>query len=333
MAPSSRAGETVKHAAELAVVVLSYRNDDTILAAVDSLLAQGVPLELVVSHSGGGDTPELLARRRPQVRVLPSEARRLPGAARNAGVTATAAPYVAFLAADCVACPGWAAGRLARHRQGAAAVASSLLPLSRRPAAIASYLLQHSYRMPHAEPASFQLEGASYARAVLERHGPFSEELELGEDTALNARLVLAGVDIAWVPEVVTANSYPTSMLALLKDQLRRGRLRGSLTAELPWRVLSILQIFAEAGVALVRSARPRSGIGTVELALAAPVALAGALAAAIGTVMRGPPPSPAALESVNLRRRLRLERLRHRITGGEGLHSPLRAGRRPRGR
>ena len=304
---------------ELAVVVLSYRNEDTILAAVDSLLVQGVSLEIVVSHSGGGDTPALLARRRPGVRVLSSDTRRLPGAARNAGVIAVRAPYVAFLAGDCVACPGWAAARLARHRGGAAAVASSLLPLSRRPAAIASYLLQHSYRMPHAAPAFFQLEGVSYARTVLDEHGPFSEELELGEDTALNARLVMAGIDIAWAPEVVTANSYPVSIRRLLKDQYRRGRLRGSLTTELPWRVLSVVQIFAEAGVALTRSARRRSPIGTLELARAAPVALAGALAAAIGTALRGPPPSSAALRSANLRRRLRLERLRQRIAGPRG--------------
>ena len=38
--------------------------------------------------------------------------------ARNAGVVATSAPFVAFLAADCVAQPGWAAARLA-HRFGA----------------------------------------------------------------------------------------------------------------------------------------------------------------------------------------------------------------------
>jgi GT2 family glycosyltransferase len=42
---------------ELGVVVLSYRNDDTIVAAVDSLLGQEGPLEIIVSHSGPGDAP------------------------------------------------------------------------------------------------------------------------------------------------------------------------------------------------------------------------------------------------------------------------------------
>src|SRR5919197_6499172 len=110
---------------ELAVVVLSYRNEATILAAVDSLLAQDVELELVVCHSGGGPTPELLARERPGVRVLSTEGRWLPGAARNVGIAATRALYVAFLAGDCEALPGWAAARLARHRAGARAVASA----------------------------------------------------------------------------------------------------------------------------------------------------------------------------------------------------------------
>ncbi|MDQ3936800.1 MAG: glycosyltransferase family 2 protein, partial [Actinomycetota bacterium] len=100
----------VTPAAELAVVVLSHGNDDTILAAVDSVLAQDEPVELVVSHSGPGRVQDLL----PGVRVVASSQRRLPGAARNAGVAATSAPFVAFLSGDARARPGWVSGRLAR---------------------------------------------------------------------------------------------------------------------------------------------------------------------------------------------------------------------------
>src|ERR1700733_6159508 len=96
----------------LCVVVLSYDNHDTVLSAVNSLLEQDEPIEVVVSHSGGGPTRGPLAPECPQVRVVASERRRSCSEARNAGIQATRAPYVAFLEADCLAEPGWIAGRL-----------------------------------------------------------------------------------------------------------------------------------------------------------------------------------------------------------------------------
>src|SRR5436190_16720652 len=146
----------------LSVVVLSYRNEKTILAAVDSLLDQDEPVEVVVSHSGGGDTPALLRRCRPGVRVEGSAARRLPGAARNAGIAASRAPFVAFLAGDCRASPGWAAERMKRHRAGALAVACAMAPAGEpRAPSLASHLLQHSDRMSHVPAAPYCRFGVS----------------------------------------------------------------------------------------------------------------------------------------------------------------------------
>ena len=113
-------------APRLCTVVLSYRGEGNVLEALGSLLGQDEPVEIVVSHSGGGPTPGLLAER--GIACVCAEERRLPGAARNAGVAATSAPVVSFLAADCLATPGWAAQRLWRHDAGALAVASSLAP-------------------------------------------------------------------------------------------------------------------------------------------------------------------------------------------------------------
>src|SRR5207248_375707 len=111
------------------------------------------------------------------VEVVASPVRRLPGAARNAGVAASQAPYVAFLAGDCLALPGWAEARLERHRAGAGAVASALVPLERSGPAWASFLLQHNTRMAHLRMAPHFLFGVSYTREVLEEHGPFLESL------------------------------------------------------------------------------------------------------------------------------------------------------------
>lgn len=207
---------------ELCVVVLSYRNERVVAEAVDSLLGQGIALEIVVSHSGGGPTPDLLASRA-GVRVVAAHGRLLPGGARNAGVAATSAPFVAFLEADSVACPGWAAGRLARHRNGAVAVATPVVPLNGGVCARALWLNEHAVRLPLPDPAADVPHGVSYAREALDRHGPFPEDWLVGEDTFVNERLLEAGVEIAWAPEVVTRHRYPTSLPAALADSYRRG--------------------------------------------------------------------------------------------------------------
>ena len=93
------------------MVVIGYRAPAELVGAVRSLLAQDVPLEILVVNSGGGDAAGLLARAGLSVRVVETEERLFAGGARNRGIENTAAPHVAFLASDCLACPGWASAR------------------------------------------------------------------------------------------------------------------------------------------------------------------------------------------------------------------------------
>lgn len=268
---------------DIAVVVLSYRNDATVLAAVDSLLEQDEPLEIVVSHSGDGRAPELLAGHAPSVRVVASEQRRLPGAARNAGIAATRAPFVAFLAADCIALPGWAGGRLRRHRAGADAVASALAPIDASPASLAAHLLRGSARMPHLNLPARYSGGVSYARSVFDRVGLFEDSLARGEDLRMNRRLLAAGIDIVWAPDVVTAHAYATTIREFLLDEFRRGRVRGSLSEDRRYRRRVMADPLVRAPKSIWRATRPGSPIPPSVVARAAPLVAAGALASSLG--------------------------------------------------
>jgi hypothetical protein len=193
------------------------------VAAVRSLLDQSEPVEVVVVHSDGPPLAPALERAGLAVEVVERRERLWPGAARNVGVVATRAGFVAFLAEDCLAEPGWAAARLAAHDAGAQAVASALMVHERWSAcAWASYLSLFVRRMPGTPAADALRYGVSYTRELLAAVGPFREDLRVGEDSELNAR-VAARTEIAWTPAVRTAHRHPTRLAALLADQRARG--------------------------------------------------------------------------------------------------------------
>lgn len=212
--------------ADLACAVLSYRDEPPLADAVRSVLEQDPPVDVVVVNSGGGDPSGRLAAAGISVPVHSVSRRLYPGAVRNLGIDLTRAPYVAFLAADCLAAPGWAAARLREHRAGAAAVASVLtnafpdsLP------AWASMLLLHNRRLAVTRSSQQLLYGCSYDRRLFDRYGRFDETLRAGEDSEFNARF--QETDRSVLPmDVVTAHRYPTAWRAMLRDAFRRGRLQ-----------------------------------------------------------------------------------------------------------
>lgn len=209
---------------ELAVVVIALRAQWGIEDAVRSLREQAAGCELLVVNSGGGDVAERLAAADCAVPVREIAAPVYPGAARNAGVAATRARFVAFLAADCRALPGWVEGRATAHGQGAPVVASAVVnPHRRNPCSWATQALLFARRMPGVPPPRALLYGCSYDRALLERCGGFREDLRAGEDTELHQRLA-GEAAVLWCPQVRTAHRHPTTLPGLFADQLARGR-------------------------------------------------------------------------------------------------------------
>jgi glycosyltransferase involved in cell wall biosynthesis len=211
-------------AAELACVILSFQNEPGLAAAVQSILTQAPSVEIVVVNSGGGDAIATLRSAGIDVPVIHCEQRLCPGAARNLGVDATRAPYVAFLAGDCMAMPDWIAARLRSHRSGALAVASAVVNANpRNCCAWASYILSYVHRMPGTPSGKASRYGVSYARVLFDRFGRFRPDLRAGEDTEFNSRFT-GIVPIEWAPRVRTAHRHPVDLGSLLRDQYVRGR-------------------------------------------------------------------------------------------------------------
>lgn len=208
---------------ELAVVVLAVEAPPELKAAVESLLRQSVPAEIVVVNSGGGDPRLLLPTDRPNLRIVTAPDRLWPGAARNLGIRSSAAPWIAFLASDHIAEPDWVAKRLEAHKKGHRAVACAVVNSNPRNLfAWASHLSILVRRLPKVPRKSALRLGVSYARPIFERYGLFREDLRIGEDNEFHDRLNREDRP-AWVPAVRTIHKSPVTYRAMAQDQFERG--------------------------------------------------------------------------------------------------------------
>lgn len=280
----------------MAVVVLSHGAPPTLPVAVRSLCSQDAPAEIVVVNSGGGDAAAVLARAGLHVRVVESAQPLLPGGARNLGIAVTKGRYVAFLADDCVAEPGWTSARLAAHAAGAAAAASALdCHRHRNPIALAAHLSLFVRRMPRVPPAMALAYGASYDRRLFEVHGGFREDLRGGEDTEFHLRLPAADRPV-WTPAIRTVHFGPTTLSGFVADQFRRGR-----RAADSWRSISGLdkRVFAKRvvqriGMVMRMSRRVVPPGEQIVAILALPLIFAGGLIYACGALRSAGSPAPA---------------------------------------
>lgn len=232
-------GAAVAQGAPIAVVVISFRAQPGLADAVRSVMSQGPGVEIVVVNTGGGDVRAELGPLVRLVRLIDIAAPCYVGVGRNVGIDASFAPVVAFLAADCVAAPGWIAGRLRRHQAGAMAVSSAIAPAAPgNPVAwVASASLRWS-RWPSRAVAQSTLYGLSYARRLFVEVGYFPTGLRGSEDTVFNRR-VQARHHVDWVRDIVTLHRDPLSAGALRSDMTRRGFWRAQYE---PWRKFAELR-------------------------------------------------------------------------------------------
>jgi glycosyltransferase involved in cell wall biosynthesis len=212
----------------ITVVVPAYNSRSRISIALDSLREQDLedPFEVIVVDSGDDGCADFVSAAYPEARVVRSDRRLYPGGAANLGIRLARGGYVAFLPCDCAADRAWLRRRLARHREGFAAVGGAVTNgTPGHPIGSAGYYLEYTSVMPDGRILNEQdvPHSMSYERELLERLDGFPEDVRAGEDTVLNRRCVLTDTAVVVDPEIRLAHHNLTSLRPYVRHQWEHG--------------------------------------------------------------------------------------------------------------
>ena len=220
---------------DISVVLPAFNRVGTIRAAIDSVLSQqGPALELIVVDDASTDaTAQVVAGHPdPRIRLIRLPENRGVSAARNAGIAAARADWVAFQDSDDLWLPGKLAAQIAAARPGDVAVYCALRIED------PEGLSQHGSRItpgPDVQPREGALLPAllranfvstqtlMVRRAVLERLGGFDTSLPALVDWELMLRLAPLG-PVSFVPEAYAVQRFSEN--SLTRSQSRRAAAR-----------------------------------------------------------------------------------------------------------
>lgn len=235
----------------MSVIVPCFNSEKTIRRCLNALMEQNtsIPYDVTVVDSSVDETPRIVEREFPAVRLIHLEKRTFAGAARNIGVRATRAPFCLMIDSDCIARNDLIETMIARHRQqDYAAVGGSLgngTPKSL--SGWTGYLLEFKEFIPAAprrEVDTVPTANVTYRREALERHGYFDDDMWLAEDILFNWKMRGAGERILFDPSIEVTHlnrtgwkevlSYQVSLGECSAEARRRGALPGNVLLRYP---------------------------------------------------------------------------------------------------
>ncbi|MDW3219450.1 MAG: glycosyltransferase family A protein [Acidimicrobiales bacterium] len=235
----------------LAVVIAAHDAADTLPAQLAALADQQIDIEteIIVVDNGSTDATATVAAATddPRVRVIAATDGSGAGYARNRGVAATGAGWIAFCDADDVVAPGWLAAvadALGRHEfvtgpLDTAALNEDWLAGSRG-AAIATGQPMFEGVFPIASSCNLAIR-----RQLFDEHGGFDEAFRIGQDSELSLRLWRADVELHFAEAMVVRYRYRPTMRGVFDQARSFGRAQ-----------VAIERRLAELGVAAPSSGR-----------------------------------------------------------------------------
>ena len=176
----------------------------------------------------------------PGTRVVRRDVSRGPAAARNAGLAATDAPFVAFLDSDTLPREGWLEPLLAHFGDPRLAAIAPRVRVPAGRSALARYEAARSPLDLGPDPGLVgpgRRVGYVPAAALVVRRGAlptFDETMRFGEDVDLVWRLAAAGWTVRYEPASVVEHPHRATLAAWLRQRAAYGSSAGPLAARHP---------------------------------------------------------------------------------------------------
>ncbi|HUC26326.1 MAG TPA: glycosyltransferase [Streptosporangiaceae bacterium] len=242
--------------ASLSVVIPSLNGADGVERCLRALRGQTIwsELEIIVVDDGSTDGTRRVAAAGGAI-VVRHPIRRGVSAARNSGIAAASAPYVAFIDDDCEPRPEWAEQLIAAYDASVVGVGGSIVAAT-EPGIIPGYLARHNPLNPQEqdlarsdsvpyrfwlylrkqwtaqqhcgrrEVVSLPAANLSVRRQALVDVGGFDERIRFGsedEDLCYRLRHRFSNSCLIFEPDAIVTHYFRPS----LRDTMRRSRLYG----------------------------------------------------------------------------------------------------------
>jgi glycosyltransferase involved in cell wall biosynthesis len=230
----------------ISVIVVAYNAAHTIRACLTALENQiDREFELIVVDSSTDDeTASIVSNEFPRARLIRSNVRLYPGAARNRGIAEVTADVIAFVDSDCLAAPNWTELlKRAYSEPNVVAVGGAVVPANPESRiGWGAYLCEFSNWAPSGPPrkmVDIPTCNISYRPELLWQFGPF---LENGycSDTAMNWKLADAGHSLVFWPDLVVAHFNLNHLGRFARKQVMHGNAFARMRCQV--RNLSVLQ-------------------------------------------------------------------------------------------
>lgn len=216
---------------DVTVIVPSYNSGENLLSCVDSLKRQecdGIRYDVIVVDSSTDNTPDLMKEKHPDLRMIHSRGRLLPGAARNLGVKEVKSGLIAFIDSDCIAQKGWLSSLVnCINGSGSDVVGGAVKSYTGYHVFGAiSYLTEFGEFMPgrHKGDARFVPSNNMICkRDVFEKARGFLEDRMSGEDRIFAESIRRMNGKIYFCPEAHIYHKDRKSFTSLIKHQASLG--------------------------------------------------------------------------------------------------------------
>jgi len=217
----------VSTAPHWSVIVAAYHSDGVIAECLAALRQQNVSdLEVIVVNSSPmDDTARIVTERFPEFRLIESQTRLLPHAARNVGVAEARGDLLVFTDADCRPETDWLEALGKAADAGHEVICGSIGLEGSGYFAAGVHLCKYSFRDPRLKAAPCTIAGtanACYSRKAWERVGPF-DGTRFSGDAILSIRAAAAGLRPWYEPRARVQHHYEGNFIGFLGERVARG--------------------------------------------------------------------------------------------------------------